>query len=284
MPMFIYISGYFTGKSFLRKGRVRATAERIKSLLIPIVSWVPIVAILEMLFGNAHISAKMIIRIFLTDFWFLWAVIICTFYMYFSEMVPYAYRPIFHFLCALLSLLAPDILWLHAYKFMLPYFAFAFYLSQRKASYMINKGLLWIPIFLLLLFLYSRESYIYLSKFSIWGKFSNGIWIRQLGIDIYRYLIGFAGIASMLCLWKKIWKYVEPFKSFSFIITWLGKNSVAIYILSTYIFVYLVPLLKDSKPVWYFWIVETVSVLAFCSASTILLKKNRHISRVIIGI
>lgn len=76
MPLFIAISGYLYYFSTERHGAKKAFGKRVEKLLPICMTWALILSIREWIL-NSKISIVLLIKNFLTDFWFLWAVVIC---------------------------------------------------------------------------------------------------------------------------------------------------------------------------------------------------------------
>ena len=99
---------------------------------------------------------------------------------------------------------------------------------------------------------------IYLTGYKLIGKNP----LRQLSIDLYRMIIGFAGAGFFILLWKKVWELTGK-RPFSVLQT-LGQNSLALYMISGEISLiagmklrpflfqshHVVTLLLDSKIIW----------------------------------
>ena len=81
MPLFIAISGYLFFFSLERNGAKICLIKRAKSLLPVCGTWAVILLVRDVAMGNRLGSIHTIARLgryFLTDFWFLWAVLLCT--------------------------------------------------------------------------------------------------------------------------------------------------------------------------------------------------------------
>ena len=84
MPLFIAISGYLFYFSLEKHGARNCMCRRVKSLLPICVTWAFILLVRDVAMGNHFNIVHMIARLgryTLTDFWFLWAVMICSFFV-----------------------------------------------------------------------------------------------------------------------------------------------------------------------------------------------------------
>lgn len=82
MPLFIAISGYLFYFSLEKHGARNFMCRRVKSLLPICVTWAFILLAHDIALGNHFNIVHMFARFgkyVLTDFWFLWAVMICAF-------------------------------------------------------------------------------------------------------------------------------------------------------------------------------------------------------------
>ena len=175
----------------------------------------------------------------------------------------------------LLLFVLPDGMGLGAYKYMLPYFIAAFYyrgwqrqerdnvrkylncqewLSSRSDwTWIVLSGILFGGLFLL----FDENSFIYLSGYKLIGKDV----IRQLGIDLYRMLIGFVGAGFFILSWRKLLKMLPKYR-FS-ILTAIGKSSLGIYIISGYLLVKVGDLLGEYFYPNYMWnVLQAIVVIA----------------------
>ena len=177
---------------------------------------------------------------FFHNLWFLWAVfwsscIVLLGRRFFKDSIW------FYCLVLVLTFFLPDEHRIALYKFIYPYFVIGYLfckdgwgdriLSGKSADNLVALAISWI-IFIVLLFFYDRDSYVYTSLFSILRE--GGVDFGQLGIDFYRFSIGLMGsIASILLV-----KFIYPHLNGKFIksVAYIGMNSLGIYILSSIIF------------------------------------------------
>lgn len=295
MPLFMMISGYLAWDSMEkakdRQAQWKLLGRRSAALLVPIFAWTcfDYVQILlgygieYPLFLSIGIFAKNFILSILTNAWFLWAVFWCfviVFFMhyYFSDSI------VLYIIGFLGLFIIPDGLGLGAYKYMMPYFIAAFYFRVWK-KWIMEKGvkkIQWIKrfpdisswgwiaglgiLFLILFAFFDENSFIYLSGYKLIGKDI----VRQLKIDFYRMLIGFAGAGFFILLWRKAEKCV---KNYSFpVLTALGRKSLGIYMISGYIILQLgVEFGEYFRPNYLLNLLQMVLVIALSYGITIIL-------------
>ena len=142
MPLFIFISGWLTYGSFKRNGDMVATLNRAKTLIIPIIVWTPIMRLFGILAGRySTITLLGLIRTFLTNYWFLWAVIWSTIFAFFTNRIQKrTYRILLYLLFFIVSFFTPDIYWAYAYKFVIPFFIVGFLMAKYNCNYILKGG------------------------------------------------------------------------------------------------------------------------------------------------
>lgn len=250
MPLFMLVSGYFAWDSMKRgtekKERRRLLGRKAEALLIPVFAW----TVFEMAwqlaesgpeadaFASPGALAESFALGFLSTGWFLWAVFWCFLIVY---MVHFYFRDsvLLYGAGFLVMYVMPDGLGLGAYKFMLPYFIAAFYFHrfQEQASrprwlerVSGTNGWVWVSaagvLFGVFFLFFDEYSMIYLSGYKLIGKDI----LRQLGIDSYRTVTGFAGAVFFILLWRKA---AELAGEGSFrLLRGLGVNSLGLYLIS----------------------------------------------------
>lgn len=78
MPLFIGICGYLFFFSVMKHGMKNSALSRAKRFLPIVSTWAILLCILDLCFGKSF-TIKRIVVYFFTDFWFLWAIIVCSF-------------------------------------------------------------------------------------------------------------------------------------------------------------------------------------------------------------
>ena len=124
--------------------------------------------------------------------------------------------------------------------------------------------------------MYNEDSFIYLTGYKLVGK---NIAV-QIGIDLYRTLIGFVGSIFFIMLWQYVLMMVNRMskKDNSYVVfrmlRHLGAHSMGIYILSGYVIIFIIQRLAFiEKPSYIVNVIETVAVLAITLPIAMLLEK-----------
>lgn len=238
MPLLVVISGYLFWKSMQKLDSFWVCVKtRFIQLIIPVISWNTIRWILSMVTGKNAWSKEMLLKwfnMFFTEFWFLWAIFWCALIVYLVSTYCRDHIGIYVLLFGVFLFL-PDVLNMEYYKFMYPFFVGAYLVHKKGILERLGKewkkilvaisGVAWIC----LLYFYNQECYIYISGVSVLGKNI----LNQIGIDLYRTLIGVVGSIFIIGMIYVI--YSVNMQSVNRMLAYIGKNTVAVYIVSSYI-------------------------------------------------
>lgn len=270
MPLFMLLSGYLFAFSIEKYEPAEIMKNKINSLLVPIVTWSCMKVMFNCITDSNRKAGFVIklIKVFVHNLWFLWAIILCSSIVLFVHtFLKDSIAVYLGLLC--LMLMIPDWAGSHLYKYMYPYFVTAYFWNRNgiweklRIRYMKMSG--WLialvcVVYLLLLSGFSYESYVYTSRVYL---FRND-WVKQIGIDVYRWIIGYCGAAIVLMLLYRIRNsgsfIVRVFQS-------LGRYSLGIYIISD--FIYKNMMLKITAGLTYKWhyiAVESIVMLLICFA------------------
>lgn len=133
---------------------------------------------------------------------------------------------------------------------------------------------------------YSKNTYIYTTGITLIGK---QFVTEQIAVDIYRYIVGMVGVVSVV-FWTKILYRKVCGSSCKLMISMrkkfekFGSDSLIYYILSTYLFVWLMPKVTAKFQLNYIMVfIETLVVMILCLMIKIVLSKLGKVSRYIIG-
>ncbi len=291
MPLFMMISGYLFGFSVKKHSFKENLFGKLKSLLVPIAIWsIPVTFIDIIKYSPERLNPwdffKSYLNEFIGQFWFLWAVLLCSIVVlivnrFLNDSI-IVYVVIFG-----LTFVIPNIIMVdELYRFMFPLFVLAYLickynilenLSVRKI-YAIT--IVSMVVFIALLIFYDRESYIYISGHSLIHKQN---WLHQLFVDIYRIVIGIVGSIFFWGLFSIISKYIKGIVSK--VLLCLGTNTMGIYILSFFISVYILPeVVKEYIGLNYgLALLETILTLAVCIILILLIKKVRILDKLLLG-
>ena len=185
-------------------------------------------------------------------------------------------------------IITPDVLWSHAYKYVALYFIGGYYYAKNQKRWLKSNvvggvsTLLWAALMLF----YSKDSYIYTTGITVFRK--ENIW-NQLGIYAYRYLVGIVGVIAVIWILKKLYAVIasreESWVTFGrSMIEYMGRNSITYYILSTYLFAWIMP--EITRGVTFniiLMLVETLVVAVLCDVIGRVMKRFKHLARWLIA-
>lgn len=273
MPFFIAISGYLFYYSVKNHGMFNGIKSRFIRLMPVCFTWAIILSFVDFVNGE-FTGINLLIYHFLTDFWFLWAIIfsiMCTVLIEIldDKFMGGGYTILIVIIFISLFIITPDILWAHAYKYVAPYFIAGYFYAKNNKNWLNSNvvGNISLILWIILMQFYSKDSYIYTTGITIFRK--ENIY-NQINIDVYRYLIGALGTVSIIWILKKLYTIMMSHESLWVIMSrriveYMGRNSIVYYILSTYLFTWIMPLF--TKNVTYNFalnLIETVIVALLC--------------------
>ena len=293
MPLFMMISGYLSWGSIQKakehKERTGLLKRRAASLLIPIFLWTAVdyirILIVNHINGEPQPEALIFVYFYnaLNNLWFLWAVWWC-FCVVYAVHYFFKDRKVIYLLGFLVLFVIPDGLGFGAYKYMMPYFIVAYYWHdyvQTNRDILKRDPQIWMLVVTGIVFaglfaMYNEDSFIYLTGYKLIGKNI----VVQIGIDLYRTLIGFVGSIFFIMLWQYILMMVDRMSKKDNInvvfrmLRHLGAHSMGIYILSGYVIIFMIQRLAFiENPSYIVNVIETVVVLAITLPATMLFEK-----------
>ncbi len=291
MPLFMLISGYLFGFSASRHSLWHNLKTRFTLLFVPIITWnIPIFLVHLIRWGDYSIGAivRMFLRTAVNSMWFLWAILLCSLIVlavrYLLRDHVLAYLAVFA-----VTFFLPDVGDTENYKFMYPFFVIGYLYSCYGANAKCLSKLLKIShgwrlavggtLFLVLLAFYNRDCFIYTSGYYI---FSGGTPLKQLGIDLYRFAIGFVGCvctADLVCgVYGKCPKWIRSSLSC------LGRNSLGVYAVSSFVFMILPDITAWMQRLYgSVVLLETALITLFCLGCSVILRKIRITNVLLLG-
>lgn len=289
MPLFILISGFLFGFS-IKKGWIECIHKKFHTLLVPSFVWAILffaIALGEKLVCNEPItlwaSVKGYLMYALFSFWFLWAIFGCSLLValvnrFFKDSI-WIYVAIF-----IASFFVTDSFNIGMYKYMYPYFLAGYFFQKfngkdsvgvylKRPSFCIGMGLL----FSVALYFFTPECFIYTTGHSLIGKDMP----FQLGVDLYRYAIGFLGCAFSVSLIYQL----STCCATSNILNTIGRETMGIYIISSFINVHLLQRITCGSDGPHFFLIgiESIVIVLCCHVIICLIKKSRFLSRYLLG-
>lgn len=286
MPLFMVISGWYAWGSVRRAKNAAARRTMIKRkcvyLITPNVAW-KLIEFAYMsaagiyVYGGFGLLCRDIFMGILTSNWFLWAILysfllVCLMHYKLRDSV-WIYVLIF-----LAMFFTPDGMGLNAYKYMLPYYLIGFYgnknrerLSALKVSRKFCENSRFMAflapvvsgvLFFALFSFFTEDSFIYLTGYKLIGK----NYPVQTGIDLYRFLVGFAGIIFWFFVWKSVLRIRKDSAGVR-VLAYLGRRSLGIYLVSGLLIAHgLLPVTASFTPHYGVNVLETAVMLAASAA------------------
>ena len=293
MPLFMLVSGYLFYFTINKNSVKQLMINRIQRILIRILMWGGVsegIVILENIIKKKQITIQNIVVDYsMTSFfnlWFLWAIFYCSIAVIIVRNL-FKDNIIIYFLGILLTLILPDNLNMHMYKYMYPYFVVSYLFNKYQdkiitlLSNFKEKLILLISglIYILLLSSYRYDSYIYNTGITLLGKNVK----YQLETDLYRWLIGLVGSVFIILVLKYI--YINIMKNkINELIVIFGMNSLGIYILNGYLNQYLLTkVTSDFSTNYVLTIIETVIILLISCFIIYVIKKIPVANKLLLG-
>lgn len=132
-------------------------------------------------------------------------------------------------------------------------------------------------LYCILLANYDYDHYVYTTGVSLLGRNM----FKQLGLDIYRWLIGFIGSILVMVL-VKLSVNISP--KVNKILAYLGTKTMGIYIISNYLNTYvLLPLCNTFQMHYMCTIIETIVILFLSCIFAFLIGKQNNLKKIFLG-
>lgn len=287
MPLFMLVSGYLFSFSVRRHDWRALIISRFRYLVLPM-----LITIVLYTLGGKGTFAHDLTRHFFNDIWFLWAI------FYNSLLVLMVRKLLADNILAyvglyMLTFVVPDSFNAALYKFMYPFFVSSYLygagkLSRVKRFFSRNKLqvlLLTIIVYAGLFSMYGYYAYIYTSGYAVMELRSHIVTEWKFWNDIYRMLIGFAGALMFLLLLRLIYDNSRMILDRGWsLLQNIGIASLAIYIISGYIYGYILPkLCRDFELNYAMTILESVLVLSACYVGFVIIRKQKIANRFLLG-
>lgn len=288
MPVFMMISGYLFSYSIRKYSFSELIKNRIMHLLVPIFLWGMIDYFVKNMNRMVGISLPGLIHNILFSLWFLWAIWYCSIVIivvnkWFNDST------LIYLSGWVLTFVVPDTYNLYLYKYMYPFFIVSYlagkkYYSVKQTVTLKTISKITIVSFLVWLLLFQffhYEAYIYTSGYNI---VEQGFSIKQLGIDIYRMMIGFAGGISFLGILYITYVKIPFFKIAVKILAYLGRTAFGIYVISSYLFnEFFTYITRSFSQNYIFNLIEMVIVLSIAVFCVQVLMKVHVLRKLLLG-
>lgn len=293
MPLFMIISGFFHYSSVQRNGGYIPLIKRIKKLLPPLACWAPFFLIGGVVKGSFAFSIKRLLICFITDFWFLWAILFCTLLITCLVYLPQKMRWI---ICALLIVgmaFSPDSIFVQAtYKWLFLFFLLGFLVAKNticevpRIRSIIGLGAL--LIWAVMIYFYDESYFIYTSGWSVLFPAAGYSTSEMVIIDLYRSTMAFYGSISFLWICQLFYEgVIKPYRNskLCIIVFWIGRKTLPIYMIQMVIFeLFMLAITGSFKHNLMINAVETIVVLLITVGFTWILEKNKFTRMVFLGL
>lgn len=296
MPLFMLISGYLFSFS-LQRGTFKAIlGKRLRTLILPILSWAFVVLGIKLLSAFVNGGHLMGIKELFSDLlftffhhqWFLWAIFWCSLVVMINRTM-FKDSLLFYALFLILTFFLLNQHNLALYSFMYPFFVIGYLYNNDWKDKVKSYGGQLLPIilswavFIALLLFYNRDSFIYTSGYCILEE--GTVSLRQFGIDLYRFLIGLVGSIAIIGLISMLYPHSRN-NRINKAISVIGMNTLGIYILSGVVFNdHLLKTLTVKLNGINYGIVllETIVVILGCLAISWVIKRIKLLNILLLG-
>lgn len=283
LPLFMAISGFFFYGTLHKYSFNNVVKSRFTRLILPIIAWHIIWSVFNPSEDNAFVS---FVRSFLLHYWFLWALFFCSLgVLIIAKLFGNSLK--IYILILPVTLCLPNILNIERYVYLFPFFLFGYVLNYPQYQRFIltpfsvasKKVVMLGGVFLFIAYIgminfYSYEDYIYTSGTCLIkeGAFS----FNQLGIDLYRYIVGLVGVVSCYILSLFVKDINIPHYLFD-----VGTKTLGIYIIHTFFTPIICWFQLDVNYIFVF--IEVVVLIYLSYYLTTLIEKNKHLSFLLLG-
>lgn len=292
MPLFMMISGYLFSRTVKHKKFINIIKNKINQLIVPLICCSVISTLINTYFHILNKKEttlswflKKLISNFIEGPWFLWALWWCSIVVLvvhtFLKNLPFAF-----IIGLLLTFIIPDSCNLELYKYMYPYFVLSYYYGYYEIDnkYNIYINSIYTKITICVLFitsirLFNYDAFIYTSGYTLIGK----DYLKQFINDTYRFYIGLVGSIFVLYVIQYLSKTIHG--SVKKILLYIGTNSMGVYLVSNYIFTYILPRITYSFVSINYVVVfiESSIVLMISLFINCIIKNNSILNRLLLG-
>lgn len=245
MPLFLLISGFLFSKTIHKRSFAGNLKNKVLHIAVPAVVWGCIYCLVkwgvETVLGNPEAGFSIAACVEqIGNIWFLWTILMCMIAVMIADRIG---KDRFFLPMLILCMIAFYFLPFRDYTlFLFPFFVAGYYAQKNVFGRFKSLSYLVLLLYPLLLQYYGTEHYIYVSGIDIFTS-DYGIW-QQAGIDLFRWLIGFAGCLAVLIA-VKLFTESCPGSRLERQLCAVGKYSLEIYVMGRILEDYL-----GSKIMW----------------------------------
>jgi fucose 4-O-acetylase-like acetyltransferase len=273
MPLFIFLSGYVVYKDdFVNK---RFLTRKAIQLILPYFTWMIISSIIFCIFKNGNFIDTLYGKIIFPDngLWFLWILFFmhCGYFLFRRNIVTLIFLFGVLFIFSFITSKVPNYFLYKTIPIYFIYYIFGVLLKKYLQIFLnsINIRIIGLLVLCLSLFLVFPGNRVYeiLELLPSYIK------------EVDKIFISIIGIVSWFLLFKS-------FTKFSKIILYIGKTSLAIYILQSFCLMLVSKYIKYiSNTEYYYFILPIIIffIIAFCIIIFKILSMNKHLSFLLFG-
>lgn len=226
MPLFIAISGYFTFHSIQKYSTTIFIKNRVKYLLVPMITWSLLFTIIIGFFFITPFNLEEILKVFITsfqyDFWFIWSILFYSILLVILHKLRIDNILTLTIVSMLLMCIDVDYFNFFRLKSCFPFFAIGYVFSNKdvyRCSLFLKKTFIIFIIMSIVCFvLWKPSSYMYITP-SSW---------YHLKVTIFRLLAGIITSITFLILFYYVYQKI-PKQGAIFLIN-AGQYSLGIYL------------------------------------------------------
>lgn len=295
IPILTWVSGYLACDSLKKRTFAQYISARCRRIAVPCIVWNILVWMVINLAKSALNRGKLS-PISLGGYWFLWALLISDIILTLEIKFCNNYMQIVLLsiaICILLIVL-PIELWYLAWVY--PYFIVGYFSShiiEKMKQCFWTVWVMAVMMYVLVLPFFKDEYLVYYSGSNIWqGK---GV-LSQLGIDLYRFIIGMLGIIVMYGLCIMVINSITEHNFLMRMIIRLGKHSMGIYLIHTLIVSYILTAVvhnfdfikkycqeRRDLVAYVFGPIVVLGVLVLVEKIILFINKNWLLKRILLG-
>lgn len=241
MPLFALISGYLFSFSMQKCPLGKMIVKKGRQLILPCISWGVLMAMLSILMDM--LSGRRVTGLFIFkeivsqcvyDFWFFKAIFISSVLSLFVENI-LKMKKTFYILLCVSTIFVPSIFNFQTMAFVFPYFVIGLLHGRKNKRLTISSKMFWITAvgYLLLIALWRKEYYIYISGMSI--LYTENI-AKQMFVVGYRFLTGLLGSIWVIGILERMENKLKD--KLRYKVQLIGSKTGVVYLLSTIVFLY----------------------------------------------
>lgn len=285
MPLFMFLSGFFF-RSSLKKSFADVALNRLRQLGVPSLTAFALQCLIMIAAGVTAVSdlCELSFSGFMNSVWFLKCLLFCILIMWpLCKLVKNDWLAALTATLAIIFIPGAEIVNLN---FMLPMFCLGMLCGGHLDQIEKHRTLLFVisaVLFVGLLFFWSGRLTVYMVPTKTLT--AGGIDWHNLGITLYRLLIGMAGTMFFFLIAKPIWEWTRGSR-FTDLLCRIGGATLGIYVLQTFTLEMLVNSLHIYVPIpWSYLVAPILAVaeLALCYSLVLLIRRSRLASLLFLG-